>query len=199
MARALDAYSDNASEGEAELLALMRIDVSISANLLGGYRGAWAWYPSFEYFPCKVEILIPEDIKGYHEWVARGALTFISHYPTEIQQLQDKLADIAAGGEATCPELTIPARQIYGNTELLREVVEQLISTETPSLLEALHAAEMVIQNYKSQLRALVMQILNVASGPTEVPTARMSTLIIRNTPDEIDDLMQCMGRLYLT
>ncbi|MCJ1314748.1 hypothetical protein MMC15_000060 [Xylographa vitiligo] len=199
MAIALNAYSDNASEGEAELLALMRIDISISPSLPGSYQGEWAWYPSFDHFPCNVEVLIPEDVKGYHEWVARGALTYIRHYPTEIQQLQDKLADIAAGGEATYPALTIPARQTYGDTDLLREIVEQIIDTETPSLLEALYAAEMVIQNYKSQLRALVMQILTAASGRGEVPVAQMSTLIIRNTPDEIDTLMQNLGRLYLT
>ncbi|MCJ1284581.1 hypothetical protein MMC26_003914 [Xylographa opegraphella] len=199
MARALSAYSGNASEGEAELLALMRIDISISASLPGSYEGVWSWYPSFDHFPCNVDVLVPEDIKGYRDWVARGALTYIRHYPTEIQQLQDKLADIAAGGEATYPELTVPARQTYGDTDMLREIVEQIIGAETPSLLEALHAVEMVIQNYKAQLRALVMQILNATARQEEVAVAQMSTLIIRNTPDEIDTLMQSMGRLYLT
>ncbi|MCJ1380176.1 hypothetical protein MMC17_003279 [Xylographa soralifera] len=199
MAVALNAYSDNKSEGEAELLALMRIDLAISASLPGSYEGVWAWYPSLDHFACSVEVLIPEDIKGYHEWVARGALTYIRHYPTEIQQLQDKLADIAAGGEASYPELTIPTRQTYGDTDLLREIVEQIIGTETPSLLEALHAAEMVIQNYKSQLRALCLQIISATSGPGPTLEAQMSTLIIRNTPDEIDNLMRGIGRLYLT
>ncbi|MCJ1389983.1 hypothetical protein MMC18_002841 [Xylographa bjoerkii] len=196
---ALNTYHNNAYEAEAELLALMRIDLAINASLPGSYQGEWAWYPAFEHFECNVEVLIPEDIEGYHQWVARGALTFISHYPTDIQRLQDKLADIAAGGEATYPELTMPARQTYGDVALLREVVEQIIGTETPSLLEALHATEMVLHNYKQQLRALCMEIVNATSGPVQALTAQMSTLAIMNTPNEIDNLMRNMGRLYLT
>ncbi|MCJ1434612.1 hypothetical protein MMC27_003981 [Xylographa pallens] len=199
MATALKAYRDDASEGEAELLALMRIDLAISASLPETYKGAWAWCPSFENFPCNFEVLVPEDVEGYREYVARGALTYLCHYPTEIQQLQDKLADISAGGEASYPELMIPDRQTYGDTDLLREAVEQIISTESPSLLEALHATEMVIQNYKSQLRALVLRIIDTAPGPGPLPVAQMSTLIIRNTPEEIDHLMQNIGRHYLT
>ena len=95
--------------------------------------------------------------------------------------------------------MVIPNRLTYGNTDLLREAVEQIIGTETPSLLEAFHATEMVVQNYRSQLRALVMQILDGASAPGPVPVVRISTLIIRNSPDEIDKLMRNVAGEYFT
>ncbi|MCJ1404776.1 hypothetical protein MMC11_008002 [Xylographa trunciseda] len=199
MAVALNAYRNHANEGEAELLSFMRIDLALSPHLPGIYQGEWVWYPSLEHFECHVDVLIPEDVRGYHEWVARGALAFIKHHPTNIQRLQDQLAEIAAGRDPGYPDVPLPPRQTYGDTTLLSEVVEEIIGTESPSLLETLHATEMIIHNYKTQLKALCLEVINAMSGRAEAVEAQLTTLTIRNTPNEIDSLMRDMGRMYLT
>jgi len=196
---ALNTYRDNAIAAEAEILSLMRIDLALESSLPGSYQGRWVWYPSLEHFQCNVEVLIPEDIREYQEWVARGALTFIQNYPSDFRKLQDQLAHMAAGGATSYPELSLPARLTQGDTTTLREVVEQILGTETPSLIEALHATEMILHNFKTQLRALCLEVVNAASGrPGQTVEPQTTTVAIRNTPDEIDDLMASMGRMYL-
>ena len=101
----------------------------------------------------------------------------------------------------------MPARQTYGDTTLLREVIETIIDQETPSLLHTLHTTEMVIHNYKARLRILYTQIVKAAAGIHHSTASdyvqdlntQMSTLAIRYSPSKIDSLMKSMGRLYFT
>lgn len=143
---------------EAELLSMMRIEYQFNEyfSQTPGYSGKRT-RKRLEYFETTHDIVAPEDMHSYENWIIAGIASFVPQIKSDISAVKKLNADMQAGAKYTPPAIRTPIRgDCCDFYEMLEIVGSEILGVPGSkwTMLETFQATEELIHRLQDELTA---------------------------------------------